>query len=70
MNDCEREDCLHFIPESEMRSASESITCFKFPTALNNKVYNENFAAWFGSCQKVIESSNDSYLLLLELSLI
>ncbi|XP_067018708.1 uncharacterized protein [Acropora muricata] len=51
-NDCEREDCLHFISESEMRSASESITCTKFPTALNNKVYIENFAAWFGSCQK------------------
>ena len=60
-NDCEREDCLHFIPESEMRNnASESITCTRLPTALNNKVYIEDFSAWFGSCQKVIEASTGS----------
>ena len=54
-NDCEREDCLHFIPESEMRSASESITCTRSAAALSNKVNMEDFSAWFVSCQKVIE---------------
>ncbi|XP_074628499.1 uncharacterized protein LOC141886257 isoform X4 [Acropora palmata] len=51
-NKCEREDCLHFIPESEMRSASESITCNRSPTAQSNKVNMVDFSAWFGSCQK------------------
>ena len=58
-DDCEREECLHFIPESELRSA-ESIICHMSATAQNSKVSIEDFAAWFGSCQKVIETSCDS----------
>ncbi|XP_074629654.1 uncharacterized protein LOC141887276 isoform X4 [Acropora palmata] len=53
-NDCEREECLHFIPESELRSANESVTCTRSPTALNNKVCIKDFSAWLGSCQKVL----------------
>ena len=58
-HDCEREECLHFIPESELRSANESVTCTSSPTALNNKVCIKEFSAWFGSCQKVIESTSN-----------
>ena len=58
-NDCEREECLHFISESELRSANEFITCTRSPTALNNKVCIKDFSAWLSSSQKVIESSKD-----------
>ena len=60
-NDCEREECLHFIPESELRTANESITCNRSATTLNNKVFIKDFSAWLGSCQKVIESINNSF---------
>ena len=59
--DCEREECLHFIPESELRTANESITCNRSATTLNNKVCIKDFSAWLGSCQKVIESINNSF---------
>ena len=58
-NDCEREECLHFISESELRSANEFIICTRSPTALNNKVCMKDFSAWRSSSQKVIESSKD-----------
>ena len=64
-NDCEREECLHFIPVSELRSADESITCTRAAAERNTKVFIKDFSAWFGSCQKVIESSSDSYVLQL-----
>ncbi|XP_044169489.1 uncharacterized protein LOC114951217 [Acropora millepora] len=51
-NDCEREECLHFISESELRSANEFITCTRSPTALNNKVCIKDFSAWLNSSQK------------------
>ncbi|XP_044183878.1 uncharacterized protein LOC122964379 [Acropora millepora] len=51
-DDCEREECLHFIPEPELRRANEFITCTRSPTALNNKVCIKDFSAWLGSCQK------------------
>ena len=57
--DCEREECLHFISESELRSANKFIICTRSPTALNNKVYIKDFSAWLSSSQKVIESSKD-----------
>ena len=59
-DDCEREECLHFISESELRSANEFITCTRSQTALNNKVCIEDFSAWLGSYQKVIESTSNS----------
>ena len=59
-DDCEREECIHFIPESEFCSADESITCTMSATAQNSKVCKKDFSAWFGSCQKVIETSSDS----------
>ena len=58
--DCEREECLHLIPESELRIANETITCTKSPTALNNKVSIKDFSAWLGSFQKVIQSTSNS----------
>ncbi|XP_074628662.1 uncharacterized protein LOC141886412 [Acropora palmata] len=51
-NDCEREECLHFISESELRSANEFIICTRSPTALNNKVCIKDFSAWLSSSQK------------------
>ncbi|XP_015775989.1 PREDICTED: uncharacterized protein LOC107354090 isoform X4 [Acropora digitifera] len=45
--DCEREECLHFISESELRNADQSITCTRSPVAVNNKVYMKDFSAWF-----------------------
>ncbi|XP_067019033.1 uncharacterized protein [Acropora muricata] len=51
-NDCKREECLHFIPESELRSADESITCTRATAERNTKVFIKDFSAWLGSCQK------------------
>ncbi|XP_067027267.1 uncharacterized protein [Acropora muricata] len=45
--DCEREECLHFISESELRNANQSITCTRSPVAVDNKVYMKDFSAWF-----------------------
>ena len=59
-DDCEREECLHFIPEPELRRANEFITCTRSPTAPNNKVCIKDFSSWLGSCQKVIESTSNS----------
>ena len=48
--DCEREECLHFISESELRHAvNQSITCTRSAVAVNNKVYIKDFTAWFVS---------------------
>ena len=69
-NDCEREECLHFIPEAELRSANEFITCTRSPTALNNKVCVEDFSAWLSSCQKVIEFTENYFVPQLDLSLL
>ena len=47
--DCEQGDCLHFIPESELRNLNHHITCTRSAVAVNNKVYSKDFTAWFGS---------------------
>ena len=47
--DCQREECLHFISESELRNANQSITCTRSAVAVNNKVYIKDFTAWFVS---------------------
>ena len=41
--DCEREECLHFIPESELRNLNQHITCTRSAVAVNNKVYTKDF---------------------------
>ena len=46
--DCEREECLHFIPESELRNANHPITCTRSAVAVN-KVCFKDFSAWFAS---------------------
>ena len=46
---CEREECLHFISESELRNANQFITCTRSAVAVNNKVYVKDFSAWFAS---------------------
>ena len=52
--DCEREECLHFIPESELRNLNQHITCTRSAVAVNNKVYTKDFTAWFASpCEEV-----------------
>ena len=47
--DCVREECLHFIPESELRKLNHHITCTRSAVAVNNKVYIKDFTAWFTS---------------------
>ena len=44
--DCEQEECLHFIPESELRNANQPITCTRLPAAVD-KVDINDFSAWF-----------------------
>ena len=46
--DCKQEDCLHFIPESELRNAKQPITCTRWPAAVD-KVGINDFSAWFPS---------------------
>ena len=45
--DCKQEECLHFIPESELRNLNQHFTCTR--SAVNNKVYKKDFTAWFAS---------------------
>ena len=45
--DCEREECLHFISEKELRNANQSISCNRSAVAVNNKVYIKDYLAWF-----------------------
>ena len=59
-DDCEQEECLHFIPESDLRSANETIPCPWSATEQNFKVYIEDFSVWFGTQEKVIESTSNS----------
>ena len=47
--DCEREECLHFIPESELRNTNQAITCTRSAVAVCNKVCIKGFSAWFAS---------------------
>ena len=47
--DCEREECLHFVPESELRNLNQHITCTRSAFAVDNKVYTKDFRAWFAS---------------------
>ncbi|XP_015749583.1 PREDICTED: uncharacterized protein LOC107329408 isoform X2 [Acropora digitifera] len=47
--DCGQEECLHFIPESELRNLNQHITCTRSAAAVNNKVYTKKFTAWFAS---------------------
>ena len=60
--DCEREECLHFISEWELRNANQSITCTRSAAAVDNKVYIEDFTAWFASPrEEVTVAFIDSY---------
>ena len=44
--DCEQEECLHFIPGSELHNANKPITCTRSPAAVD-KVGMNDFSAWF-----------------------
>ena len=46
---CGQEECLHFIPKSELRNLNQHITCTRSAVAVNNKVYTKKFTAWFAS---------------------
>ncbi|XP_067037362.1 uncharacterized protein [Acropora muricata] len=54
--DCEREECLHFIPESELRNANRAITCTRSAVAVD-KVCIKDFSAWFASPHKETTSN-------------
>ena len=58
--DCEREECLHFIAENELRRAKKFFTCERSSAAEINKFCIEDFSVWFGSCPKVIISTSNS----------
>ena len=64
--DCVREECLHFISESELRNAAnQSITCTRSAVAVNNKVYIKDFTPWFDSPSgEVTVVFIDTYILL------
>ncbi|XP_067049423.1 uncharacterized protein [Acropora muricata] len=47
--DCEQEECLHFIPESELRKSNHHIICTRSAVAVDNTVYSKAFTAWFAS---------------------
>ncbi|XP_044178333.1 uncharacterized protein LOC114970883 isoform X6 [Acropora millepora] len=47
--DCEQEECLHFIPESELRKSNHHIICTRSAVAVDNTVYSKDFTAWFAS---------------------
>ena len=51
--DCEQEECLHFIPESELRNANQPITCTRWPAAMD-KVGINDFSAWFPSSREEV----------------
>ena len=51
--DCGREECLHFIPELELRNANQPITCPKSAVAVN-EVCIKDFSAWFASPRREV----------------
>ena len=44
---CEKEECLHFLFESDLCGAKEFIRCRRCCTAENDKVHVKRFAPWF-----------------------
>ncbi|XP_044178338.1 uncharacterized protein LOC114973253 isoform X2 [Acropora millepora] len=65
--DCEQEDCLHFIPESELRNSNEHIICTRSAAAVDNKVYSKDFTAWFANPRE--EKVKTSHLIFLAILL-
>ena len=51
---CEHEECLHFIPESELCNLNQYITCTRSAVAVNTKVYTRDFTAWFASAREEV----------------
>ena len=51
--DCKREECLHFIPGSELRNANQPITCTRSPAAVD-KVGINDFSVWFPSSREEV----------------
>ena len=47
--DCEQEECLHFIAESELRNSNQHVICTRSAIAVDNKVYSKDFTVWFGN---------------------
>ncbi|XP_067047077.1 uncharacterized protein [Acropora muricata] len=54
---CERDECLHFIPESELRNANQPVTCTRSPGAVD-KVGMNDFSVWFPSLRE--ETTTDA----------
>ena len=46
---CEQEECLHFIPESELCKSNQHVICTRSAVAVDNRVYSKEFTAWFAS---------------------
>ena len=51
--DCQQEECLHFIPESKLRNADQPITCTRSLAAVS-KVGMNYFSAWFPSSREEV----------------
>ena len=46
---CKREECLHFLTESELCNTKQSVICTRSPFALSNKVEVKQFEPWFAT---------------------
>ncbi|XP_044166090.1 uncharacterized protein LOC122950038 [Acropora millepora] len=55
--DCEQEECLHFIPGSELRNANQPIHCTRSPAAVGKARMND-LSVWFPSSRE--ETTTDA----------
>ena len=53
--DCEREECLHFLSELELRNANQAIFCTRSAVAVDNKVHIKDFSAWFAGAREEVK---------------
>ncbi|PFX12864.1 putative serine/threonine-protein kinase pats1 [Stylophora pistillata] len=60
IENCEQEDCLHFISESDFDNKTPQVLCKKFATAQDNRIQAEDFAPWISlSEDKVVTGQRD-----------
>ena len=50
---CKQEECLHFIPESDL-SNEKQVVCTNSVTALDNRIHAEQFAPWISSSKEKV----------------
>ena len=50
---CKQEECLHFIPESDLSNEKQAV-CTNSVTALDNRIHAEQFAPWISSSKEKV----------------